>query len=142
MAGSFNLVNGFINGYWLGYMSGVYELSLLTNARFIIGLLLFLLGFIINQSADNYLINLRSANRKGYFVPQGKLFKYVSCPNFTGEIIEWTGFAIMTWCLPSLSFLIWTSTNLIPRALHHHKWYNKTFPDYPSERKAVIPGIL
>ena len=75
-------------------------------------------------------------------VPQKGLFKYISCPNFFGEIVEWLGFAIMTWSPAGLAFFLWTFFNLVPRALSHHKWYKRTFKDYPSERKAVFPFIL
>lgn len=141
----FNLVNGFLNGYWLGYIAGGREqgdITWLTDPRFIIGIVLFITGFIINQLADNHLLHLRNGNTSGYSIPSHSLFKYVSCPNFSGEIIEWTAYAIMTWSLPGLSFAIWTAVNLIPRALHHHAWYRETFPDYPEKRKALIPFLL
>ncbi len=145
----FNLVNGFLNGYWLGYMAGgreqgagEYYVDWLTDPRFIIGIVLFVTGFLINQVSDNHLIHLRNGKRLGYSIPTHPLFRYISCPNFAGEILEWTGFAIMTWCLPALSFAVWTAVNLIPRALHHHRWYKEKFPDYPVKRKAVIPYIL
>ncbi|MBT4969756.1 MAG: hypothetical protein HOM80_12185, partial [Bacteroidetes bacterium] len=77
-----------------------------------------------------------------YSIPFGKLFNYVSCPNHLGEIIEWAGFAVMTWSLPGLAFFIWTIINLLPRSLAHHKWYNKEFDNYPENRKAVIPFII
>jgi hypothetical protein len=48
----------------------------------------------------------------------------------------------MAWNLPAFSFALWTAVNLIPRALDHHRWYLKTFPDYPKERKAVIPFLV
>jgi hypothetical protein len=134
----FNLVNGSINGYWLGHLAGPISFNIL----FAIGLLVFITGFIINQDSDRRLINLRKSGNGGYYIPYGGMFRYVSCPNFMGEIIEWTGYAIMAWSLPALSFAVWTAANLIPRALDHHKWYRKTFPDYPEERKAVIPKIL
>ena len=70
------------------------------------------------------------------------MFRYVSCPNHFGEIVEWAGFAVMCWNLPALSFAVWTAGNLIPRALSHHRWYRERFPDYPPERKAVIPFVL
>ncbi|MDT8400582.1 MAG: DUF1295 domain-containing protein [Bacteroidales bacterium] len=150
MALFFNLVNGFLNGYWLGYMEGGSspvaggqgDVTWLTDLRLIFGLSLFLTGFIINQLADNHLINLRKDNKSGYSIPKHPLFKHISCPNFAGEIIEWTGFAVMTWSLPALSFAVWTAVNLIPRALHHHAWYKENFPAYPWKRKAVIPFIL
>jgi hypothetical protein len=140
----FNLVNGFLNGYWLGYIAGdtTSNAEWLTDPRFIAGILLFITGFVINQLADNHLIHLRNGHKSGYSIPTHPLFRYISCPNFAGEIVEWTGFAIMTRSLPGLSFAIWTAANLIPRALHHHRWYRKTFPDYPEKRKAVIPFVL
>ncbi|MCX6249060.1 MAG: DUF1295 domain-containing protein [Bacteroidetes bacterium] len=142
MAFCFNLVNGYINGYYLGSLSGQYELSWLYDPRFIIGVLLFCSGMAINWQADNILIHLRKPGETGYKIPTGGFFRYISCPNHFSEIIEWTGFALMTWSLPGLAFAIWTLVNLMPRALHHHKWYKATFPDYPADRKALIPFIL
>ncbi len=44
--------------------------------------------------------------------------------------------------LPALSFLVWTLINLITRALDHHRWYIKEFPEYDKERMALIPFLL
>jgi hypothetical protein len=35
-----------------------------------------------------------------------------------------------------------TAANLVPRALSHHRWYQANFPDYPHERRALLPGLL
>ena len=142
MAIGFNLVNGYINGYWLGSLSGRYEFSWMWDPRFIIGAVLFISGLVINWQTDNILIHLRKPGETGYVIPHGGLFTYISCPNHFGEIIEWCGFALMTWSLPGMAFAIWTFVNLVPRALHHHQWYTKQFPEYPKERKALIPFIL
>ena len=88
------------------------------------------------------LIKLRPAKGNGYKIPYGGLFKYVSCPNFFGEIISWAGFALVAFNLPALSFLIWTLINLSTRALDHHRWYLKEFPEYDKDRKALIPYLL
>jgi steroid 5-alpha reductase family enzyme len=138
----FNLVNASLNGYYLGYLSDAYPSNWFTDPRFIIGITVFISGFVINQVSDQILLNLRKGGKTGYYIPKGWLYRYVSCPNFFGEIIEWTGFAIMAWNLPALSFALWTAVNLIPRALDHHRWYKKTFPDYPKDRKAVIPFLV
>jgi|FLOH01.1.fsa_nt_gi 3-oxo-5-alpha-steroid 4-dehydrogenase 1 len=138
----FNLFNGFFNGYWFGTLSPVYDNSWILDPRFIIGGLLFFIGMYINMSSDTILFNLRKGGKSGYYIPYGGLFKYVSSPNLLGEIIEWTGWAIMCWCLPGFSFAIWTMANLIPRALDHHRWYKSKFKDYPKNRKAIIPTIL
>jgi hypothetical protein len=57
-------------------------------------------------------------------------------------MVEWLGYALMTFNLASLSFFIWTVANLLPRAYHHHKWYLEHFKDYPKERKAVFPFVF
>jgi protein-S-isoprenylcysteine O-methyltransferase Ste14 len=138
----FNLINGFINGYYFGTISGEYGIEWLYDIRFIAGGLLFFLGMAINQKSDNMLLALRNSTKKGYTIPTGGLFKYVSCPNFLGEIVEWTGFAIMTWSPAALAFAIWSIVNLLPRALDHHRWYKDNFSNYPPDRKALIPFII
>ena len=139
----FNVANGFFNGYWFGTLSeGRYPVSWFESPFFIVGIVLFFSGMYINLKSDNRLLALRKGGKKGYFIPKGFLFKYVSSPNLLGEIIEWTGWAIMSWSLPSFSFALWTAANLIPRAIDHHKWYHKKFSHYPKERKALFPYIL
>ncbi len=132
----FNLFNGFFVGYEIGYISqpdfGINTL---------IGLIIFVIGMYINRSSDNKLISLRCENKQ-YQIPQGGMFKYISCPNHFGEIIEWIGFAIIVFNLGTLSFALWTAFNLIPRSLNHHNWYINSFEEYPEKRKAVIPYIF
>ena len=135
----FNIINGFTNGFYLGNLAS-FTNDYIYNLNFILGLILFVLGVLINITADNILINIRNEN-KGYQIPQGKLYNFISCPNYLGEMIEWVGFAIMCWSIPSLLFAIWTIANLLPRAISQHKWYKDKF-DYPSNRKAIIPFIL
>lgn len=136
----FNLMNGPINGYFLGNFA-VYADSWLYDPKFIVGMLLFAVGAYINVSSDNILLNLRKPGETGYKIPFGGMFKFVSAPNLFGEVIEWLGYAVMTWSLPTASFAIWTAANLIPRGIDHHKWYLKNFEEYPKDRKAIIPKI-
>ncbi len=138
----FNTVNCLINGIWLFSLSGGYELSWMTDLRFIFGVALFFFGMIINIKSDDILFSLRDDGSTGYKIPRGGLFEKVSSPNYFGEIIEWIGFAIATWSLAGLTFAIWTFCNLAPRAFAHHRWYNEEFPDYPEDRKALIPFVI
>ncbi len=137
----FNFINAGLNGYWLAYLAPEQKTDLLASPQFIIGVTVFIAGFLINIYHDSILISLRRDNT-GYKIPTGGLFRYISSPNYLGEIMEWLGFAILCWSLPALSFLIWTSANLIPRALNNHDWYHEKFKDYPKERKALIPVVL
>ena len=140
---SFNIVNGFINGYYLGsqHLAQDQYSNYFLSFNFILGLLFFITGAYINIKSDEILFSLRKVS-DGYKIPQSFLYKYISCPNYFGEIIEWTGFAIMVWNLPGLIFVLWTIFNLVPRAMAHHKWYKNKFKDYPKNRKAIIPFML
>ena len=113
----FNLVNVPIQGYFiLGSTS--YTSSWLTNPVFIIGLVIFMLGMSVNIISDYYLIRLRKKLGPGYHLPNKYLFKYISSPNYFGEMIEWLGWAILTWSYAGLIFFIWTVANLFPCLLY------------------------
>lgn len=144
MALAFNLVNGFINGYFLGSLATYeqYPADYIAQPNVVAGFVLFAFGMAVNWYHDTVLINLRKPGDSGYIIPRKGLFRFISCPNHFGEIVEWTGFAIMVWSWPALAFAVWTAANLLPRALQHHRWYREKFADYPSERKAVFPFIL
>ncbi len=114
----------------------------LISPAFIIGTTIWLGGYIINLSSDRTLRHLRAPGETGYKIPHGGLFEYISCPNYFGEILEWAGWAILTWSLAGFVFALWTVANLAPRARSHHKWYQEKFSDYPPERKALIPFVL
>jgi protein-S-isoprenylcysteine O-methyltransferase Ste14 len=142
MGASFNLVNATLNGLWLFRLSPEYSAAWLTDPRFVLGSLLFFGGMATHLRADKVLRSLRPPGQTGYRVPFGGLYRYVSCPNYFGEMVEWAGFALATWSLPGLSFALWTVANLLPRALSSHRWYQAEFADYPKERRAVIPFVL
>ena len=141
MAFVFNCLNGFVNGYGV-FQLNVYSNSWLYSWQFITGGLLFLTGFIVNKTADEKLRRLRTENPLEYKLPEGWLFKYISSPHYFGEIVEWAGWAVMTWSLPGLAFFIFTFANLFPRAISSHKWYKAKFSDYPEDRKALIPFVV
>ena len=136
----FNCINAGLNGYFLAHFES-YNSNSFYQWNFLFGIVLFISGFIINQKSDHILINLRKPGETSYKIPTGYLFNFVSCPNLLGELIQWTGFVIMALSFPSLSFLIWTGANLIPRAMGHHNWYKNHFADYPKNRKILIPRI-
>lgn len=137
----FNFGNAYINGHYLFSLSGGYPQSWLLDPRFLAGGILFLAGLVVNRWADLALRGLRKPGETTYSIPYGGLFRLVSCPNYLGEIVQWCGWALMTWSLPGLAFAFWTFANLAPRARSHHEWYHANFADYPPERKALFPWI-
>jgi len=137
----FNLMNGYLNGRYVFTFSGGYTTEWLTDPRFIVGILLFVAGYIINRQSDQILRNLREPGESGYKVANRGLYRWISCPNYFGELVIWFGWALATWSMAGLAFAVWTAANLIPRARTHHAWYKATFPDYPEARKALVPGL-
>jgi len=140
MAVVFNVVNGYIIGWGLFALAPQRQLSWLGRPEFILGLGLFLGGLALNLDSDNRLLRLRQ-KKGGYAVPHGGFFEWVSSPNYLGEIIEWSGWALATWTPGGLVFAWWTIANLAPRAWANHLWYRRDFPDYPPDRRALLPGI-
>jgi protein-S-isoprenylcysteine O-methyltransferase Ste14 len=141
MAFIFNCLNGFVNGYGVFHVLS-YDSSWLFSWQFIAGGIIFISGFIINKTADEKLRKLRKGSPSEYVLPHGWLFNVVSSPHYLGEIIEWGGWALMTWSLPGLAFFVFTFANLFPRGVSSHRWYRLRFPDYPPDRKAIIPFLI
>ena len=135
-------INGYLNGSYISNYADHLNQDWLSDPRFIIGVALFAFGYYLNKRSDSILRNLRINNPGSYQIPYGAGFRYVSMPNYLGEIITWTGFAMASWSLAGVSFVLFTMANLVPRALANHKWYQQTFNDYPKDRKAVFPYIL
>jgi len=142
MGAVFNVGNGYLNGRYLFSLGPELPLSWLMDPRFILGVLLFFAGYALNQYSDRVLIELRSEGESAYKIPSGGAYRLVSCPNYLGEMMEWAGWALLCWNLGALAFFIWTVANLAPRAIHTHRWYKETFPDYPERRKALLPFVI
>jgi 3-oxo-5-alpha-steroid 4-dehydrogenase 1 len=137
----FNGINTYLQARWINTLSDPYSINWFLSPMFLIGIGIFIIGFIVNMHSDNIIRNLRVPGKKVYKIPYGGMFRFVSCPSYLGEITEWGGWAIMTWSFPGLLFVAWTFANLAPRARSTHQWYHQKFPDYPKNRKALIPFI-
>ena len=137
----FNVINVLVQAigiyYFTEYSGNWYE----TNV-FKIGLIVFAVGMFINIYSDYSILKMKKEKGAGYHIPQGLFHRFVSSPNYLGEIIEWLGWAILTWSISGLVFFIWTVANLFPRAIANHKWYQAKFENYPKNRKAIIPRII
>ncbi|XP_065680435.1 RNA exonuclease 1 homolog isoform X2 [Hydra vulgaris] len=134
----FCCVNGYIQSRGIMLSKNDHEDNFI---RILCGLFMFSAGLIINLQSDSILRNLRKPGETGYKIPKGGLFNFVSCANYTGEILEWIGFAIAAWNWYSFAFAYFTIANLVPRALHHHRFYLNKFDDYPKHRRAVLPFV-
>jgi protein-S-isoprenylcysteine O-methyltransferase Ste14 len=138
MAIVFNVMNGWLNAH--GLLAPELGRATWGSPRVLCGLLLFLVGLFVNWDADARLLRLRAPGGE-YAIPRGGLYEWISCPNYFGELIEWSGFALAAGSFAALGFVVWTFANLAPRALAHHRWYRERFPDYPRTRRALIPFL-
>ena len=66
---------------------------------------------------------------------------HIAQANYFGEIVEWLGYAMAGRTAGAAAFAFFTFANTAPRAHQHHIWYREKFPEYPPQRKAVIPYV-
>ena len=128
----FNVINTFLIGYDLFYLhASTYTEAWFTTPSFIGGCLLFFGGMGINLHADHIIRNLRPA---GHYVTSG---------NYFGELVEWTGFALLTQSAAAWIFVLWTFANLAPRAYAIRNRYREEFGrEAVGSRKCLIPYIF
>ncbi|KAI0645230.1 3-oxo-5-alpha-steroid 4-dehydrogenase-domain-containing protein [Trametes meyenii] len=98
----------------------------------------------------------KSKKQEHYAIPYGGLYRFISYPNYFCEWAEWFGFALAASPAPSFaslaSFIVTASPPwlfflseiflMFPRAWRGHQWYHDRFPNYPKERRAVMPFLL
>lgn len=140
----FNLINGYMQGEWIFYLSpdGLYKEEWISSPQFITGSILFFAGMFINIRSDHIIRNLRKPGDSQHYLPQKGMFRYVTSANYFGEIIEWIGFALLTWSISGVVFAWWTIANLVPRANTIYNRYKTEFGEKALERKKRIIPFL
>lgn len=139
----FNLLNGYIQGMWIFYLSpeNMYTAEWLTTPQFMVGTLLFFGGMLVNWQSDYIVRHLRRPGDTNHYLPRGGMFDYVTSANYFGELVEWCGFAILTWSASGALFAWWTFANLVPRANTIWHKYKAMFGPEVGRRKRIIPFI-
>ena len=74
----------------------LYQKAQLTSSVALIlgGAILFYFGMAVNVMSDYHLIKLRKITKHEYAIPKGMFFKYLSAPNYVGEMVEWLGYGL------------------------------------------------
>ena len=139
--------HGYLNAVFISDLGTHFSPNWFADPRFIIGITLYYGSFVLNIRSDAIIRNLRSVEEvergeKVYRIPRGGLFRFVTNPSYLTEIIAFAGFALATWSLGAAFILLVTIANLVPRAFQTHRWYREKFPDYPPERRVLIPFVL
>lgn len=145
MGVTFNIVNAYLIGGWLFWVApvGRYTVSWLCDPLFILGAVVFFFGMWVNLQSDYIVRHLRKAGDTRHYIPCGGFYRYVTSANYFGELVEWTGYAILTWSVGGAVFALWTFANLAPRARKLTARYEEEFgDDYRRlHRRHIIPFI-
>jgi 3-oxo-5-alpha-steroid 4-dehydrogenase 1 len=139
-------LHGYFHAAFFTRLGTHYSTAWLTDPRFLAGLAIYYACFALNLHSDAIIRDLRTpaevaAGTKEYRVPRGGLFRWVTSPSYLTELLAWAGFALCTWSLAGVFIFLISAANLVPRAHATHRWYRERFPDYPPERKALIPCL-
>ena len=70
--------------------------------------MLFRSGMFINLHSDHVIRHLRKPGDTRHYLPAKGLYRYVTSANYFGELVEWTGFAILTASPAAWVFVWWT----------------------------------
>ena len=137
----FNTLNAYLNSYYIAMNISKYSTNWLSDLRFLSGVSLFIFGFVVNRQSDYILYRIRQHTSREYGIPENGLYRWISCPNYFGEILIWLGWTVATWSPVAAAFSLWSIANLVPRARSHHRWYKETFDDYPDKRHILLPWL-
>ena len=141
----FNLLNGYIQGEWLFYLApdGIYDEAFIYRPAYWVGLVLFFVGMGINWHSDYVIRHLRKPGDTRHYLPQKGMYRWVTSGNYFGELVEWTGFALLTASPAAWVFVWWTFANLAPRAYAIRRKYREEFGrEAVGKRKCLIPYIF
>jgi very-long-chain enoyl-CoA reductase len=110
--------------------------------QFWAGWALFGLGELGNLVCHWQLRQLRPPGTRIRQIPHGLLFEYVSCPNYTCEVVAWLGFNLMTQTIAGILFMMVGTAQMMIWANGKHRSYLKEFGAvYPHCRKRMIPFL-
>lgn len=142
----FNVLNAWLiaTGLFVYPPEGLYDggWSFLLRPQSVLGILLFFGGMGINLHSDHVIRHLRKPGDTKHYLPARGMYRYVTSANYFGELLEWTGFAVLTALPAAWVFVWWTAANLVPRADAIHKRYRQEFGDEAvGRRKRILPFI-
>ena len=141
---TFNVINGLLIGTSLFvFPPSLFNegIAYLAHPTVILGIAIFFVGMAINLHSDHVIRHLRQPGDTRHYRPQKGFYRYVTSANYFGELVEWTGFALLCSTPAAWLFVVWTAANLIPRAAAIHRHYREEFGEAVGTRKRVIPFV-
>ena len=80
--------------------------------------------------------------KKVYKIPTGGLFPYISTPHYLFELIAWFGIALISQHMNAFLVFTMMSSYLGGRSKATSEWYRSNIPNYPRDRKNIVPGLF
>jgi len=133
---------------WIAYLINhpLYTPPDVTQSK--IALIGFIFAEIGNFCIHKALRDLRPAGSKVRKIPLPTLnpftwlFRFVSCPNYSYEVLSWICFTAMTNSAVAGFFTLAGFYQMTLWALGKHRNYIREFVNYPRGRKAIFPFLL
>jgi very-long-chain enoyl-CoA reductase len=111
------------------------------NVSILLGLL-FMIFEALNFKTHLILRDLRRPGTNERNIPYGFGFNQVSCANYLWETMAWLMFALMANRWGGYLFLAVAFAQMLQWALEKHRRYKREFPEYPKNRKAMVPYMI
>lgn len=102
---------------------------------------IFIMAELANFRTHLILRDLRPSGSNTRAIPRGFGFSLVSCPNYFFEMVAWCAFSFMTELPSAWFFTAVAGGQMYLWAVKKHQRYLKEFPDYPKNRKPMIPFL-
>ena len=102
------------------------------------GIIIYILGEIGNCYSHIKLRLLRPKGSLLHYKPTGFLFDFITCPNYTCEILSWIGFAMCSQTIISILFPICGGSQMILWAHEKREKLAYSFPEV-RERGRILP---
>ena len=135
--------HAYLNAKWFSTWGTHLDRRWVRTRCFKVAAATYYVGLILIIWHDKILRDLRPCpGGKRYCIPEGGLFDYATCAQYTAELIAWFGFWAMS-CGPNGAFIFLVSVaNLVPRSIVTHNWYLSKFDSYRSLNRArLVPGL-
>uniref|UniRef100_A0A1B0DA40 Polyprenal reductase n=1 Tax=Phlebotomus papatasi TaxID=29031 RepID=A0A1B0DA40_PHLPP len=116
--------------------------------RLVVCIVVFIFASYNQFRCHTILANLRRdrsgrVTTEGHFLPTGGFFELVSSPHMLFECLIYLSiFGVIYRNSSWLAILALVAANQVTMAYETHLWYRKNFPNYPLQRRALIPFVF
>jgi very-long-chain enoyl-CoA reductase len=140
-SGHYWVFSGFNLAYWI-YKPTSYtaKSSPTIDSLNYIGIALYLFGEVANYNAHVVLSKLRKPGGTERGIPKGFGFDTVTCPNYSFELIAWTGIALVTKSWSTVLFGLIAYGQMQIWAQKKERALRQLSDKYNKKRNGIIPG--